>query len=86
MANHKSSKKRIRSNEAKREHNRYYAKTMRNSLRDFRAITTKEEAAGKINDLVSSIDKLAKRGIIHKNKAGNLKSEVMLKLNKLNAA
>jgi small subunit ribosomal protein S20 len=85
MANHKSSKKRIRSNDAKREHNRYYAKTMRNSLRDFRALTNKEEAASKISALVSTIDKLAKRGIIHKNKAGNLKSEVMLQVNRLSA-
>ncbi|MDR1974370.1 MAG: 30S ribosomal protein S20 [Bacteroidales bacterium] len=83
MANHKSSKKRIRSNDAKKERNHYYAKTMRNSLRDFRALLSKEEATGKMGAMVSTIDKLAKRGIIHKNKASNLKSEVMLQVNKL---
>ncbi len=85
MANHKSAKKRIRSSAKKYEHNRYYAKTMRNALRDFRAITSKEEAAEKMPSMVSMIDRLAKRRIIHRNKASNLKSEVMLQLNKLQA-
>ncbi|MBD5397607.1 MAG: 30S ribosomal protein S20 [Bacteroidales bacterium] len=83
MANHKSAIKRIRSSQAKYEHNRYYAKTMRNALRDFRAITDKDEAAKKMGGMVSMIDRLAKRHIIHKNKAGNLKSEVMLQVNRL---
>lgn len=85
MANHKSAKKRIRSSARKYEHNRYCAKTMRNALRDFRAITSKEEAASKMSAMVSMIDKLAKRHIIHRNKASNLKSEVMLQVNKLQA-
>ncbi len=85
MANHKSAKKRIRSSAVKYERNRYYAKTMRNSLRDFRALETKEGAEEKMRQLVSMIDRLAKRHIIHKNKASNLKSEVMLKLNRLQA-
>ena len=56
---------------------------MRNALRDFRAITDKDEAAKKMGGMVSMIDRLAKRHIIHKNKAGNLKSEVMLQVNRL---
>lgn len=83
MANHKSSEKRIRANEKKRIHNRYYAKTMRNALRDFRALTVKDEAVAKVSALLSMIDKLAKRNIIHKNKAGNLKSKVTKKVNAL---
>ncbi len=85
MANHKSAAKRIRSSAAKYEHNRYYAKTMRNALKEFRAITNKAEAAEKVSKMVSMIDRLAKCHIIHKNKAGNLKSEVMLQVNKLQA-
>lgn len=85
MANHKSAAKRIRSSATKYEHNRYYAKTMRNALKEFRAITNKAEAAEKMSKMVSMIDRLAKRHIIHKNKAGNLKSEVMLQVNKLQA-
>lgn len=80
MANHKSAKKRVRSNERKRIANRYYAKTMRNALKDFRLTENKEEAAAKLPKLVSQIDKLAKRSIIHKNKAANLKSKCMKRL------
>ncbi len=83
MANHKSAKKRVRSNEKKRIANRYYAKTMRNALKDFRLTENKEEAAAKLPKLVSQIDKLAKRSIIHKNKAANLKSKCMKRLVKL---
>ena len=83
MANHKSSKKRIRSNERKRIENRYYAKTMRNALRDFRALTDKNEASEKMSKVVSIIDKLAKKSVIHNNKASNLKSKVMKHANSL---
>ena len=61
MANHKSALKRIRSSERKRIANRYYAKTMRNALRDFRALEDKTTAEEKLPKLLSSIDKLAKR-------------------------
>ena len=83
MANHKSSIKRIRSNNSKRLANRYYAKTMRNALRDIRLMENKSEATAKLPRLVSLIDKLAKKGIIHKNKAANLKSGLMHKINNL---
>ncbi|MBR6878680.1 MAG: 30S ribosomal protein S20 [Bacteroidales bacterium] len=76
MANHKSSLKRIRQTSKRRLHNRYYAKSMRNQVRKFRTITDKSEAEGKLPMMCSIIDKLAKRGIIHKNKAGNLKSKL----------
>lgn len=83
MANHKSSVKRIRANERKRLANRYYSKTMRNALRDIRAINDKDEAMQKVSSMNSMIDKLAKRGMIHKNKAANLKSGLMKKINAL---
>ena len=83
MANHKSSIKRIRSNNSKRLANRYYAKTMRNALRDIRLMENKAEATAKLPSVVSLIDKLAKKGIIHKNKADNLKSGLMHKINNL---
>ncbi|MBQ6070312.1 MAG: 30S ribosomal protein S20 [Bacteroidales bacterium] len=81
MANHKSSIKRIRANESKRLANRYYSKTMRNALRDIRAIEDKNEASQKLSAMTSMIDRLAKRGMIHKNKAANLKSGLMKKIN-----
>ncbi|MBE6300112.1 MAG: 30S ribosomal protein S20 [Bacteroidales bacterium] len=83
MANHKSSIKRIRETETRRLHNRYYAKTMRNAVRKLRATTEKEEAATLLVKVTSMLDKLAKKNIIHKNKAANLKSKLALKVNKL---
>lgn len=76
MANHKSSLKRIRQNDTRKVQNRYLAKTMRNALRDFRMLTDKKELTEKYPKLVSTIDKLAKLNIIHKNKASNLKSKI----------
>ncbi len=83
MANHKSALKRIRSNETKRLHNRYYAKTMRNALKSFRELTDKAVATEKLSSIVSLIDKVAKKSIIHKNKASNLKSKLMHKINNM---
>lgn len=81
MAHHSSAKKRIRSCETKRIENRYYAKTMRNALRDFRNLEDKAVAVERMPQMVSLIDKLAKRSVIHKNKAANLKSKVMRQVN-----
>jgi small subunit ribosomal protein S20 len=83
MANHKSSLKRIRSNEKKRLRNRYYARTMRNAIKGFRELEDKAVATEKLPTLVSLIDKLAKKSIIHKNKAANLKSKLTKKVNTL---
>ena len=76
MANHKSALKNIRSDETKRLRNRLQHKTMRNALRDFQEIKTKKAATKVLPSLISKIDKLAKRNIIHANKAANLKSKV----------
>lgn len=76
MANHKSSIKRIRSNDAKRLRNRYQAKTARNAVKDLRMTTDKKEAAESLPKVISMLDKLAKKNIIHKNKASNLKSKL----------
>ena len=81
MAHHLSAKKRIRSSEKRRIENRYYAKTMRNALRDFRALTDKSVATERMPKMVSIIDKLVKRSIIHKNKAANLKSKLSHQVN-----
>ncbi|WP_299780372.1 30S ribosomal protein S20 [uncultured Formosa sp.] len=74
MANHKSSLKRIRSNEAKRLRNKYQHKTTRNAIKKLRDAETKEEAQALYSNVVSMIDKLAKKNVIHANKAANLKS------------
>ncbi len=76
MANHKSSIKRIRSNESKRLRNKYQHKTVRNAVRTLRALTDKKEAAALFPKVAGMLDKLTKRNIIHKNKAANLKSQL----------
>jgi small subunit ribosomal protein S20 len=83
MANHKSALKRIRSNETKRLRNKYIHKTTRNAIRDLRAATDKKAAEKMFPEVVGLIDKLAKRNIIHKNKASNLKSKLTLHVNAL---
>lgn len=80
MANHKSSIKRIRSNDAKRTENRYYAKTTRTAVKQLRTATSKKEAEVLLPKVSSMLDKLAKKSVIHKNKAGNMKSKLAKKV------
>jgi small subunit ribosomal protein S20 len=80
MANHKSSEKRIRQTETKKLHNRYQAKTARTFLKRLRTTTDKKEAEALLPKVSSMLDKLAKRNIIHKNKASNLKSKIAKKV------
>jgi small subunit ribosomal protein S20 len=80
MANHKATKKDVRQASKRRERNKYYGKTTRNAIRELRAAKGKE-AGEKFSDVASMIDKMAKRGIIHKNKAANLKSKLARKAN-----
>ena len=77
MANHKSALKRIRSNNAKRILNKYQHKTTRNAIKSLRELTSKKKAEKAFSSVASMIDKLAKRNIIHNNKAANLKSKLM---------
>jgi small subunit ribosomal protein S20 len=83
MAHHKSALKRIRQNEKKRVLNKYYAKTTRNAVKTLRNTEDKAEAEKLYPEVVSMIDKLAKKNVIHKNKAGNLKSKLAIQVNQL---
>ncbi|MCF6365493.1 MAG: 30S ribosomal protein S20 [Bacteroidales bacterium] len=76
MANHQSAKKRIRQNEKRRLHNRYFSVSTRNAIRKLRLKTDKKEAEEMLPEVSSMIDKLSKRNIIHNNKAANLKSKL----------
>ena len=75
MANHKATEKDVRQSAKRRERNRYYGKTTRNAIRDLKAKKGKD-AVDALPATVSQIDKLAKRGVIHKNKANNLKRKL----------
>ncbi len=83
MANHQSSKKRMRQDAVKRVRNRYYKKSARTAIAKLREMTNKEEAVGFLPKVVSMIDKLAKKNTWHKNKASNLKSSLMKHVNSL---
>ena len=83
MANHKSALKRIRSSETKRLKNRYQAKTTRTYIKRLKNTTDKKEAEELLKTVTSMIDKLAKRNIIHKNKAANNKSKLTKYVNQL---
>jgi small subunit ribosomal protein S20 len=83
MANHKSALKRIRSNEAKRLRNRFYLKTTRTFEKKLRKTTNKTEATELLSKVSAMLDKLAKKNIIHKNKASNHKSKLAKYVNAL---
>jgi len=80
MANHKATKKDIRQSEKRRDRNRYYGKTTRNAIRKLLAITDKTAAQEELPKVISMIDKLAKRNVIHKNKASNIKSGLVKRM------
>jgi len=81
MANHISAEKRIRNTKTKRTQNRYQGRTVRNAIKKLRETDEKESIVKDLPKVVSQIDKLAKKNVIHKNKASNLKSKLMRKAN-----
>lgn len=83
MANHKSALKRIRQNTAKRLRNRYYHKTARTAMKELRNEEDKKVAQEQLPKVISLLDKLAKKNVIHKNKAANLKSKLTKHVNQL---
>jgi small subunit ribosomal protein S20 len=83
MANHSATKKDVRQATKRRERNRYYGKTTRNALNKLREATSKKEVEDKVPATLAMIDKLAQKGVIHKNKAANLKSGLVKKINAL---
>lgn len=83
MANHKATKKDVRQSRKRNERNRYYGKTTRNAIRDLKTLTDKAAAEKDLSEVAAMIDKLAKRNVIHKNKAANLKSKLAKQVNAL---
>jgi small subunit ribosomal protein S20 len=83
MANHKSALKRIRQSQARRLHNRYFARTTRNAIKNLREETNKDTAKELLPKVSSMLDKLAKKSIIHHKKAANLKSSLTKQVNSL---
>ena len=83
MANHKSSLKRIRQTEKRRLANRYWQKTARNAVRRIRKMTEKAEAIEAYNNISALLERLGRKNVISQHKASNLRSKLMLYINKL---
>ena len=83
MAHHLSAKKRIRQSEKSRENNRYYARSTRNAIKKLRNTKNKKEADKMLPEVFSMVDNLARKNVIHKNKAANLKSKLTQHVNSL---
>jgi len=86
MANHKATKKDVRAATKRRDRNRYYGKTTRNAIRDLKVIKEQKDASAKLPEIASMVDRLARKGVIHKNKASNLKSKLARRVNQMAAA
>ena len=76
MAHHKSAIKRIRTNETSRQYNMHYKSMMKSEIKKILGMQDKEVAAQELNGAYSLLDKLAQKGIIHKNKAANQKARL----------
>ncbi len=84
MAQHKSAEKRARQSEKRRAVNRELKSEVKTILKKAKSETDKEKAAVAMKAASSTLDKLASKGIIHKNKAANQKAKLAKHLNKLN--
>jgi small subunit ribosomal protein S20 len=89
VASHESALKAHRQNIKRREHNRQLRTRLRNALRDIRAaIDTNDPAQVKdaLRQTISLVDKLAGKGLIHRNTAGRYKSRLVARVSKRSAA
>ena len=83
MATHQSALKAHRQSVKNRENNRQYRSRLRNALKSVRtAIDSKDKAAAKtaLKETVSLIDKMASKGVIHRNAAARYKSRLQTRL------
>ena len=82
MANTKSAEKRIRSNEQKRQRNQMYRSRVKTMIRKAEQLIFSGQASDDaVKAAISTLDKAAVKGIIHKNNAARRKSRLMKKLN-----
>jgi len=76
MPQHQSAEKRARQNERRRLRNQQDRSRMKTAIKKVRNQENKEEAAVQLQKTISILDRMAGKGIIHKNKAANLKSRL----------
>ena len=85
MAQHKSAEKRIRSTARRKKRNTDQKSAMKTMIKNVREAKVKEDAEKVLKQAVSLLDKLARKNVIHKNKAANLKSALTKHVNHLAA-
>lgn len=83
MPQHKSAIKRVRQIEKRNEHNRRLRSTMRTLVKKVTKTSEKAEAETALRAAVSYLDRMAQKGIIHKNNAANKKSSLVKHVNNL---
>lgn len=83
MAQHKSAIKRIKTSKQARSRNRQYKTKLKSTLKSVFGTEEKEILVEKARNAVSLLDKLATKGIIHRNKAANQKSRIAKYVNSL---
>lgn len=86
MANIKSAKKRILTNEKAREHNRKFRSSMRTSIKRLRAAIDggdADQAKELLPGTLQVIDETAQKGVIHDNTAARYKSRLTKAVNGL---
>jgi len=83
MPRHESAKKRMRQNEKRRKHNKSLKSRVRTKIKKLRSLDDKNDAEELLNDVKGDLDRLAAKGIIHKNKAANRKSTLEKHVNAL---
>jgi len=76
MPQHKSAEKRVRQSDKRRAHNRYYKVMMRNALKAVKAAASKEALVEETRKATRILDRLATKGLIHKNFAAHRKSQM----------
>ena len=83
MSQNKSANKRIRSSEVRRLRNRVLRKRLNTLTKAVLNAETKEQGETALKPVIAYLDKMANRGIVHKNKAANQKSQLTRRINKL---
>lgn len=79
MPNHKSSEKRVRQNEKRRNINRSNKSRVRTQIKKLRsALSASDKSLSQelLNPTISIIDKAVNKGILHKNTAARYKSRL----------
>ena len=76
MPQHKSAEKRVRQNEKRRQRNQQKRSEMKTSIKKVRNAPDKQTAETELKNTISVLDRMVSSGIIHKNKAANLKSKL----------